>query len=317
MSGEAVSRIPYPDRVPEESSNPTIGIVHGGQWSMLNAPAQTQTLIPTPPDMASTGPSAVRTLEPTLRTLQQSHGSYNSGSVTQPNLEDNTICALAEGRVRGGELGLCILNLRLGQCILAQYGDDHSFAYTLGWLQRYQPQLVLVGRPAGQAAPPPPLVLCLRSRIKTLSIRLIERRYYNNQQGLAYLRDYATDSAHLALQPILDAKYYCSSAIGALFGFLVNGSNLELTLHSLDIRFEACEGCMDIDPSTVQGLELINPQDQGQSTLFSTLNYTLTPMGGRLLRLSILQPFTDIRRIEERHNMVEAIECNSTDSGKL
>ena len=64
---------------------------------------------------------------------------------------------------------------------------------------------------------------------------------------------------------------------------------------------------MLIDFSTVHSLELIqNLQDpKSPDCLFGLLDNTLTAMGARLLRASILQPLTDLSTLNARLDSVE------------
>lgn len=79
--------------------------------------------------------------------------------------------------------------------------------------------------------------------------------------------------------------------------------------HSLRIKYEASEGSMMIDLSTIISLELIqnlrNPKSK--DCLFGILNETLTPMGSRLLRTSILQPSTESTKLIGRYNAIEEL----------
>lgn len=66
---------------------------------------------------------------------------------------------------------------------------------------------------------------------------------------------------------------------------------------------------MVIDASTIYSLELVqnlqNPKSR--DCLFGLLNETLTPMGSRLLRSSILQPLTDVEILNTRHDALEEL----------
>ena len=66
---------------------------------------------------------------------------------------------------------------------------------------------------------------------------------------------------------------------------------------------------MVIDSSTVQNLELIQNLRNPKSSdcLFGLLNNTVTPMGARLLRSSILQPLTETSILEDRLDAVEEL----------
>jgi DNA mismatch repair protein MSH4 len=66
---------------------------------------------------------------------------------------------------------------------------------------------------------------------------------------------------------------------------------------------------MMIDLSTIQSLELIQNLQNSKSKecLFGLMNETLTPMGSRLLRSSILQPSTQADVLAQRYDAVEEL----------
>ncbi len=66
---------------------------------------------------------------------------------------------------------------------------------------------------------------------------------------------------------------------------------------------------MEIDPFTLQNLELVKPLREGEDrgTLLHVLDHTKTGMGRRYLRRAILSPLLDKRRIEARLDAVEAL----------
>lgn len=64
---------------------------------------------------------------------------------------------------------------------------------------------------------------------------------------------------------------------------------------------------MSIDPFTQRNLEIIYPLDKNGKSLFSILCHTRTPMGERLLQRWLAMPLLDIKRIEERQDIIEAL----------
>lgn len=80
-------------------------------------------------------------------------------------------------------------------------------------------------------------------------------------------------------------------------------------LHSLRIKYEASEGSMMVDLSTIRSLELNqnlqNPKSR--DCLFGLLNQTQTPMGSRLLRSNVLQPLTDEFTLNSRYDALEEL----------
>lgn len=91
--------------------------------------------------------------------------------------------------------------------------------------------------------------------------------------------------------------------------------SLTFVFHSLRIKYQPSEGSMMIDLSTIHSLELIqNLQDsRSKDCLFGVMNETLTPMGSRLLRSSILQPSTQADVLTQRYDALEEL-TNKEDS---
>jgi DNA mismatch repair protein MutS len=94
------------------------------------------------------------------------------------------------------------------------------------------------------------------------------------------------------------------SAAGALINYLENTQK--------DLRFKKIttvkhEACMFMDAATQRNLELARNLKDGsrEGTLLWVLDETLTPMGGRYLRASLLRPLMEIAEIRIRHDAVE------------
>jgi DNA mismatch repair protein MutS len=95
------------------------------------------------------------------------------------------------------------------------------------------------------------------------------------------------------------------SAAGALVGYLQD-TQKELTgfKRIATLRQTAY---MFMDAATQRNLELTHSLKDGsrEGTLIWALDETLTPMGGRFLRSSMLRPLTDLSEIRVRHDAVE------------
>jgi DNA mismatch repair protein MutS len=65
-----------------------------------------------------------------------------------------------------------------------------------------------------------------------------------------------------------------------------------------------------LDKFTIRNLELVYPQHQGGVPLIDILDHTLTPMGSRLMKRWMVLPLKDIKKINERLNVVEAFTDN-------
>ncbi len=95
------------------------------------------------------------------------------------------------------------------------------------------------------------------------------------------------------------------SAAGALVSYLKETQKDNFSLKKITpLRHESY---MFLDATTQRNLELIHNLKDGsnEGTLLWVLDETLTPMGGRFLRSSILKPLIDIEKIKERLSAVE------------
>ncbi len=73
--------------------------------------------------------------------------------------------------------------------------------------------------------------------------------------------------------------------------------------HVDGLRFYERSTCLELDAVSVRNLELVEPLFSGESaqtTLFYTMDACCTPMGKRLLRASLLRPFSGVAEIEAR-----------------
>jgi len=95
-------------------------------------------------------------------------------------------------------------------------------------------------------------------------------------------------------------------AAGSILQYL-NETQKKIPAHLKNPRKIMSEDSMILDEATISNLEIIENQNDNSKnrTLFSVLNYTLTPMGRRRLERDLLQPLVYRQAIEERLNMVE------------
>src|SRR5512136_661208 len=95
------------------------------------------------------------------------------------------------------------------------------------------------------------------------------------------------------------------SAAGALVSYLEDTQREGFRLKKISaLRHDSY---MFLDAATQRNLELVHNlrDDSNEGTLLRVLDETLTPMGGRLLRSSVLKPLIDIDDIKKRHDAVE------------
>src|SRR5574344_178000 len=94
-------------------------------------------------------------------------------------------------------------------------------------------------------------------------------------------------------------------AAGATLAYLIDQKKCELS-HITHLNVLNLGDYMTLDPATLRNLELVRPlnADDTSSTLCSVLDFTVTAMGGRLLREWISHPLISVKRISERADAV-------------
>ena len=104
----------------------------------------------------------------------------------------------------------------------------------------------------------------------------------------------------------VEDKNLAVSAAGALLYYLKKVRKDSLALvHKISYIHSADH--MVLDASTIRNLELIKNLRDGrvENSLLDIIDFTVTPMGGRLLRARLLQPLLDCAQINDRLDAVE------------
>ncbi|KAF9983341.1 MutS protein msh4 [Modicella reniformis] len=153
------------------------------------------------------------------------------------------------------------------------------------------------------------LVRIIKENIPSSTITPIARRFFNDTTGLQYIQKYIIKEGSASLLLGIPTKYFCLAATAAVMRHIEETRNATFLNHSVQFKYQICQGSMVIDCATARNLELtINLSTQNdKATLFGILNETLTPMGARLLRSNILQPLTDEKTINTRLNCVQEL----------
>jgi DNA mismatch repair protein MutS len=101
------------------------------------------------------------------------------------------------------------------------------------------------------------------------------------------------------------------NAAGALLAHLKDDLRLPIE-HIRDIKTYSTSEYMSLDRITQRNLELTESLSDGskKNTLLAVLDYTQTPMGGRMLRNWVKQPLLSVETIQERQDAVESFMKN-------
>jgi DNA mismatch repair protein MutS len=100
------------------------------------------------------------------------------------------------------------------------------------------------------------------------------------------------------------------NASGALLHYVHNDLHLAVS-HIKEIRIEHLARYMLLDRATQRHLELFEGLHEKAHTLFSFLDHTATPMGGRLLKQWLLHPLLDLDEIHKRQDGIEELFSSS------
>src|SRR5581483_4356169 len=104
------------------------------------------------------------------------------------------------------------------------------------------------------------------------------------------------------------------NAAGAILHYIREDLNLSIN-HIKSINKEILSSYMQIDRSTQKNLELFDStrDDKKSHTLLRVLDYTETPMGGRLLKTWLTHPLLDPEAIHARQDAIaEFLNCRET-----
>ena len=142
-----------------------------------------------------------------------------------------------------------------------------------------------------------------KETLKSFYVSTYEDWYFD------YPEAYKTLLKHLKVSSL--EGYGCSgmnaaiSAAGALVSYIEDTQKENFTLKKISPLRQG--SYMFLDASTQRNLELTRNLRDGslESTLLWVLDETLTPMGGRFLRSSILKPLIDVQEIRRRQEAVE------------
>ena len=211
--------------------------------------------------------------------------SYNDQVLDQKH--NNYLCAL---HFDANEIGVAFLDISTGEFLTAQGGTS----YIEKLIHSFNPSEIVINKKQ-------------QKELKEL---------LNEQFNLFFLEEWVY---HLDFAYELLNEHFGTST---LKGFGINNLNLGIISAGAILRYlEETEHknikhinsisrieeekYVWLDHFTIQGLELISPQQENGVPLIDILDKTVTPMGARLMRKWVVLPLKDICAIQERLNIVE------------
>lgn len=127
----------------------------------------------------------------------------------------------------------------------------------------------------------------------------------------------AKEPSALGLDTYYKQYYLCLAAAAATIKWIEAEKGVIVTNHSLLVTFNGSFAHMNIDATSVQNLEIIDPHHSTLSgtsnkkrSLLHMLKTTKTVGGSRLLRANLLQPLKDIETINARLDCLDELMSN-------
>ncbi|KAE8381102.1 muts domain V-domain-containing protein [Aspergillus bertholletiae] len=213
------------------------------------------------------------------------------------------ICAVSESRGISSTVGLTFINLSTAEAVLCQICDSQTYVKTVTKIGVFEPTEILFMNTAKDSK----LFYIIQGNIPETTVTFLDRRDWSEKTGYEYVDRLAFPEDIKSIKITLGGNYFAACCFAAVLKYVELELNKTFTSHSLRIRFEASQGSMLIDLSTIISLELIQNLQNARSkdSLLGLMNETLTPMGGRLLKANILQPSTEVSKLSARYDAVE------------
>lgn len=222
------------------------------------------------------------------------------GTALDPSLGAEQSNYLASIFVKTGCAALALLDLSTGEFRATEFNGPAAWTSVLDEVGRLRPVELLYGTGllggqnlAGEAETTAGL-----DAIRTKTP--IDEWVFTSEYAVPLLRNHfkvlSLDGMGLA------GHEAAAIAAGALLHY-IQKTKQGAVEHLDGVRYYERSTCLELDAVSVRNLELVEPLFSGESiqtTLFYTLDACCTPMGKRLLRLTLLRPAYQLTEIEAR-----------------
>ncbi|KAH7549636.1 hypothetical protein JRO89_XS13G0059000 [Xanthoceras sorbifolium] len=230
---------------------------------------------------------------------------------------------------RAKEVGVAAFDLRSAALHLSQYIEtSSSYQNTKTLLHFYDPMVIIVSpnkfAPDGMVG-----VSELVDRFYATVKKAVMARgcfddtkvILNNScasEGAVLIKNLAAkEPSALGLDTYYKQYYLCLAAAAATIKWVEAEKGVIVTNHSLSVTFNGSFDHMNIDATSVQNLEIVDPlhaalwgTSNKKRSLFHMLKTTKTTGGTRLLRANLLQPLKDIETINTRLDCLDELMSN-------
>ncbi|ODV67776.1 hypothetical protein HYPBUDRAFT_156520 [Hyphopichia burtonii NRRL Y-1933] len=192
------------------------------------------------------------------------------------------------------QIGICCLSNETRELVLTSFSDSQTFVRAVHKLSIFDPSEVIL--PLTCLYPSfDKLTMIIHSNLKE-GVKVIgtKSKYFDSEEGAKLIRAYQSPDS-----PILNLEDHKPTVAAAC----------AVIQHFKQSNFFPNTLNMFIDVKTIKELELVENlvDPKNGTTLFKQLNHYCTKMGQRQLKLSLLQPLTDIKSIKLRLEAVNEL----------
>jgi len=205
------------------------------------------------------------------------------------------------------QYGVALVDLSTGEFQVAEYQGTAAHQQVLNEISVLQPRELVIPDDMEDSALP--------NNIGKTPITRTDSWTFN----LEHARDILC--SQLNVQDLegfgLEERLAATAAAGGLISYLKDTQKCDLT-HLRELSLREHSQYLAIDPTTFQHLEIIAASDgSSERCLLSTIDQTVTAMGGRQLRSWLVRPLLSIERIQDRLDAVEEFAFDTVTRGKL
>jgi len=231
-------------------------------------------------------PKATKTLVKRGITELVTPGIAMSDNVLQ-NKENNFLAAIHFGK---GTWGISFLDISTGEFLLSEGTPDHVDKL----LTSFSPKEILIERGKKQQFE--------TSFGVRYCVRELEDWVYTEEFSKDRLKKHfkTQNMKGFGVEHLKNGKI----AAGAILEYLEETLHNNIS-HISSLRTIDSDQFVRLDRFTVRNLELTISNNEDGKSLLDVIDRTISPMGGRMLRRWILFPLKDVRRINERLDIVD------------
>ncbi|CDY59530.1 BnaCnng35120D [Brassica napus] len=227
------------------------------------------------------------------------------------------VAGLIENRAK--EVGMAAFDLRSASLHLSQYIETSSSYQNTKTLLRFYDPCVIIVPPNKLAADGMVGVSELVDRCySTVRKVVFARGCFDDTKGAVLIQNLAAEEPlALGLDTYYKQHYLSLAAAAATIKWIEAEKGVIVTNHSLTVTFNGSFSHMNIDATSVENLEIIDPfhnsllgTNNKKRSLFQMFKTTKTVGGTRLLRANLLQPLKDIKTINTRLDCLDEMMSN-------